>query len=132
MSDSIASAPPTTPPAQSGLLACCLYLAKVLDESGLEAALSVLHEAAGVADRKQLFQQVLAAARQAGLRPQVARLNQEQLPGLASRLPVIVELKNGSYQVLTSMNKSSGQLSLLTPALNAPGGQEAQLSLEEF
>ncbi len=132
MSDSIAPAPPATPPAQSGLLACCLYLAKVLDESGLEAALSVLHEAAGVADRKQLFQQVLAAARQAGLRPQVARLNQEQLPGLASRLPVIVELKNGSYQVLTSMNKSSGQLSLLTPALNAPGGQEAQLSLEEF
>ena len=135
MSDSIAPAPPATPPAQSGLLACCLYLAKVLDESGLEAALSVLHEAAGAADRKQLFQQVLAAARQAGLRPQVARLNQEQLAGLASRLPVIVELKNGSYQVLIGMNRSSGQLSLLVPGIatpDAPGAQEEQVSLEEF
>ena len=135
MSDSVLPASPAAPPAQSGLLTCCLYLAKTLDEPGLEAALSLLHEPAGAAGRKQFFEQVLAAARQAGLRPQVARLNQEQLAGLASRLPVIVELKNGSYQVLIGMNRSSGQLSLLVPGIatpDAPGAQEEQVSLEEF
>ena len=135
MSDSVLPASPAAPPAQSGLLTCCLYLAKTLDEPGLEAALSLLHEPAGAAGRKQFFEQVLRAARQAGLRPQVARLNQEQLAGLASRLPVIVELKNGSYQVLIGMNRSSGQLSLLVPGIatpDAPGAQEEQVSLEEF
>lgn len=112
---------------QSGLLACCQYLAKTLDEAGFEAALSALHEPAGAAGCKQLFQQVLDLARLSGLRPQVARLNQEQLAGLAGRLPVIVELKNGSYQVLVGMNQSRARLALMSP-----GAQEEQTDLEAF
>ena len=42
-------------------------------------------------------------------------------------LPVIVELKNGSYQVLVGMNQSRARLSFMSP-----GAQEEQTDLEAF
>ena len=131
MTDSALPAPNS--PEQSGLLNSCLYLARTLEETQLVAALGTLHEPADGAQRKQFFDQVLAIVRQAGLRPQVARLNPEQLRGLQARLPVIVELQNGKYQVLTAINRgtTTEQQGVVT-LLDAQDDHAKEISIDVF
>ncbi len=134
MSDRTLSLPPAAPASRpDDLLACCLYLAQTQEETELEAALADLAEPEpGAAERKRFFARILETVRGAGLRPQTARIDMTRLAELGPRLPLILELRNGRYQMLVGLRRGTDQTMqalLLHPRENAA---PTPLSLDEL
>lgn len=88
---------------QTGLLDCCRYLAEQSGQAELARGLTQITEKTGPAGRKETFEEIVRLARQEGLQTIVHRPESGQIPSLAAVLPVVVELKNGRYLIVTAI-----------------------------
>jgi ATP-binding cassette subfamily B protein len=99
------------------------------------AQLATLADAPGPEGRKQTPEQVIQAARTAGLQTVVLRPDPSQLTDLAPRLPAVVELRDGRYVVLAHTPNSAADppepLTLLLPQPEGPPRTE-QVSPHRF
>ena len=119
---------------QSGLLACCRYLAGQFGMSGLIARLDPLIEQPGADGRKETLEAVIRAARQEGLQTVIQQPEPAHLAALVPRLPVVTELRDGRYLVITRLDvgrdgKPDG-LHLLEP--RPEGDRQQRVTLPEF
>lgn len=95
------------PEQQSGLLACCAYLAGQVGAKELVGHLQGMKELAGTAGRKETLEKVIALARQQGLQTGINRLGAEHLANLAPVLPVVAEFRDGRYRILAAVESGS-------------------------
>lgn len=107
-----------------GLLDCCRYLAEQKGLAAFANCLGTLKEHADPAGRKTALEQVLHLSRQEGLQTVILRPGPEQMVALSPKLPVVVELRDGRYCILSGLVKNgSGQpesITLLLPQPNQP------------
>ena len=120
---------------QAGLLACCRYLAVQTGQEEFAGQLDTLVEIQGPAGRKETLTSVIHAARQAGLQTIIMRPGPEQLAALAGQLPVVVELRDGRYLIVSGIQISgtgtAETVTVLAPQQPRPDCGE-QVSSQEF
>ena len=120
----LSSPPSPSDDSAPGLLDCCRYLAEQKGLAAFANCLGTLKEHADPAGRKTALEQVLHLSRQEGLQTVILRPGPEQLAALSLKLPVVVELRDGRYCILSGLLKNgSGQperVTLLLPQPNQP------------
>jgi len=82
------------------LLDCCRYLADHNGWSGFSDSLNVKDDLPVDQDRKRMLERIIRMARSLGLRTVIYDQSSKQLSELASKLPVIIEMVDGSYQII--------------------------------
>ena len=118
----------------AGLLACCRYLAGQFGMTGLVARLEPLNEQPGADGRKETLEALIRAARQEGLQTVIQQPEPAHLAALVPRLPVVTELRDGRYLVITGLDigrdgKPDG-LHLLEP--RPEGDRQQRVTVPEF
>ncbi len=125
--------PTTLPDTLPPLLGCCVLLADNVNEAPLRSSFIELAQTAEDLEPGELFTEVQKLVRQAGLRPQTARIHPEKVNELQAKLPVIVELKGGHYHVLSSLrNTAEGQVTHVTLLDPYKGGAAEEVPLHVF
>lgn len=126
------SEPLSEPP--PGMLACCRFLAEQGGWQEFAAQLTTLQEPTDPESRKIMLEQVMQAARQAGLQTMILRPEPAQLPALAAQLPAVAELRDGRYIVLAQCaSAASGEQMCLVVAPHANGQPRTeQVGLAQF
>jgi len=120
---------------QHNLLACCRYLAEYAGQEGFASALKGNGESLKEKDQKKLLENIVQAARMQGLQTTAFRPPRENFGDLMPLLPVVAELQDGNYLVITELEKEdAGKVINVTTALPAstesPGKE--QISLAQF
>lgn len=113
------------------LIQCCKLL---VQRYGDDALVSVFgkNNFLNTAEDKALLEQIIQVTRKAGYKTRVKRLKPDDLAELTSHLPVIVECKDGSYQLLLEMS-ISGAEDIQHVVLSSPdNGQEQQVNINDF
>ena len=126
------SEPLSEPP--PGMLACCRFLAEQGGWQGFAAQLTTLLELTDPEGRKIVLEQVIQAARQAGLQTMILRPEPAQLPALAAQLPAVAELRDGRYIVLAqcASTASGEQMCLVVMPQTEGQPRTEQVSLAQF
>jgi ATP-binding cassette, subfamily B, bacterial HlyB/CyaB len=127
MTKSIEVATAGTP---DGLLACCRDLAAQAGEKAFHNLLATL-TAENFTKRQETIEKILEAARNTGLQGLIQRLTAEQLPAYSTKLPAVVELRDGSFAVLISVHASQSQVLLRFPGAREQK-PETQVTLPVF
>ena len=91
---------PTRP---SGLLASCRYLAGQAGQNSFAEKLDGLVEFPGQNGRKETLEAVIRAARQEGLQTVIHQPDPDHLAAMVPSLPVVTELRDGRYLVMTKL-----------------------------
>ncbi len=116
----------------SGVLACCRHLAEQAGEAGLVASIEQLKEISGPAGRKSTLESVVLAARKEGIATLIFQPGGDQIATLP--LPVLTELRDGRYVVISGIEKSpTGDpeiIHLLTPSL--PNPHQEKIAFQDF
>ena len=86
------------------LLATCSYLAKHLGVEPLVAKLAQLEAQGRTEDKKETLKQVIEVTRHEGLQTLILRPKESEWAEVIEYLPVIAELRNGSYQLITKVS----------------------------
>ncbi len=89
---------------RAGLLACCRHLANQTELASLVDGLSTLKEKEGADGRQETLESVIKAARKVGLQTVIYRPEPGNFASLVSVLPVVAELKDGRYLVITGID----------------------------
>ena len=97
----------TTDDSVPGLLSCCRYVAEQKNLTVFAGSLAALKEQSDPTGRKATLEKVLQAAQREGLQTIILRPNAEQLAALHHRLPVVVEMRDGRYCILSGLTKNS-------------------------
>jgi hypothetical protein len=115
------------PDLQIDLLSGCSYLAENAGESSLAAAFLQLEEGTGPTGKKDTLKKVIEAARHEGLQTLILRPQAQEWSGIAEYLPVVAELRNGRYLIVSAINIGADGLpvSLATLAVVSRLGDEA-------
>ncbi len=120
---------------QTGLFACCRYLAVKSGWEQFGQQLEVLADGSGGVGSKKALDLIIEAARNEGLRAMILRPQADQLPALQPQLPVVVESRQGPYLVWRDILESTSGTPATVSVLQADdSGQlvEACLSLDQF
>jgi ATP-binding cassette subfamily B protein len=112
---------------QIDLLSGCGYLAENAGERSLAAALIQLEEGTGPTGKKETLKKVIEAARHEGLQTLILRPQAQEWSGIAEYLPVVAELRNGRYQIVSAIDLGADGMpvSLATMATISRLGDEA-------
>ena len=116
-----------TPDHQAGLLACCRHLAMLTGQEGFASGLAALTERPGPLGRKETLESVMRAGRAAGLSTAIIRLQPDQFAALAEQLPVVAELRDGRYLIVSEiggLEKREDTVTLLAPRSDGQVQQE--------
>ena len=87
----------------NSLLATCSYLAARVGAESLVSKFADLQKQGGNEDKKELLKQVIEITRHEGFQTSILRPQESEWAGLVEYLPVIAELRNGSYQLVTKL-----------------------------
>jgi ATP-binding cassette subfamily B protein len=116
-----------------GLIGCCRYIAEQKQMSALATHLNALKEYPDPAGRKATLEKVLQLSKQEGLQTVILRPNQEQLTALSLHMPVVAELRDGRYCILSEFFKDNEgkpeRVTLLSPQTRPQG---ETLTFEQF
>lgn len=88
---------------QGGLLGCCRQLAIRAGQEDFHRRLASLTEKTGRAGRKETLDNIIKAARAEGLRTNIHRPEPAHLTRLVPALPVVTELRDGRWLVITDI-----------------------------
>lgn len=117
------------------LLACCRYLADQNEWENFSDRLGEIITSTRTVDRKEVLEKVVQLARAEGLQATIHRPSPGQFLELEPLLPVIAELRDGSYSILSNINKSDPEtpenITLLTPQSDGKTASEG-VSFKQF
>ncbi len=97
------------------LLACCRSLASQTGREAFAAQLDFLNEIPGPAGRKEMLEAVMRVARQSGLQTVILRPEPEHFATLAHQLPLVAELRDGRYLIISDIHSNpAGSVETIT------------------
>ena len=88
----------------NSLLATCSFLASRVGAETLVSKFTELEELAATKDKKETLKQVIEVTRHEGFQTSILRPQESEWAGLVEYLPVIAELQNGGYRLVTKLN----------------------------
>lgn len=114
----------------NNLLSCCRLLAVEGGHDGLESALNLPGEKDDSINNKEILENVIINTRKEGVQAKIHRLQGEQLTKLIPLLPVVAEMRDGSYCVVTEIRGTAGDnLSKVTLAKPIDGQEPVYESI---
>ncbi|MGB3210144.1 MAG: peptidase domain-containing ABC transporter [Desulforhopalus sp.] len=108
---------------QTDLLAGCCYLAENAGEKNLAANFFQLEECTGPTGKKDTLKKVIEAARHEGFQTLILRPQGQEWAGITASLPVIAELRNGRYLIVSGVDISTDGIPVSLTALSQHDGE---------
>ena len=108
---------------QIDLLAGCSYLVENAGERSLAATFLQLEEGTGPTGKKDTLKKVIEAARHEGLQSRILRPQGEKWSEVVECLPVIAELRNGRYLIVSGIDLGNDGVPAAITAISQSEGE---------